>query len=450
MKSRYRLMIYAVVVMIFMLGYTSIAYADLDTVKQATVSIKSVCVIGDTTHTSSGSGFIVSPDGFVITNAHVVISNDIAVNVKIGDRTHNVKGILCYYDDILDIAVLKVQLGGLTYLELGDDSTLKLGQRLFAVGSPLVFTDILTDGIFSAYNEELGMIQHTCELSHGNSGGPLVTEDGVVMGVNTIVVAFPGESRYYFAIPSGIVKAVLEGVKGQYTLNEIKLDCEKIIEQSEEGGGGGGTQPPSTTPPSTTMPAPSEGNTNVSITTAYINQVLDDYPKGWMNYSSSSLLYSFDLPDFYGYEFSDDDTYIATGMEFFASYKNMDDPNLGAVPIVLLYIGIPEIETFDEFEQFVMGQFEADGFVMEPTFKLDNVLTSQPELVFDVYWFDGEAGSNYESLSRLTYFIREDGNDAAYYCLDFTFNNRTGDALNDITLPLIVQALWTFTTGGGA
>jgi len=371
--------------------------------------------------------------------------------VKIGGRTHSVGAKLCYLDDVIDVAILKIQLGGLDYLEMGDDTQLKLGERLFAVGSPLVFTDIFTDGIYSAYNEELGMLQHTAELSHGNSGGPLVTEEGVVMGVNTIVVAFPGESRYYFAIPITLVQAVLESVQYQDTIEELivycderlgPVDTEVPVEPYEPSDPYVPSEPYE--PDSTYVPA----DTYITVDPDMVNYYIDIYPEGWMTYSSSYYHYSFDLPDFFSYEFSSDEDFMYDGMEFFGSYDDYADPYFASVPIIMLYIGFPETESFYDFKQRIGSVFEDEGFIRDTSFEMENIITSQPGLEFDAYWYDGSAGSDYSSLSRATYFVRDKSIDNAFYAFDFTFNNLMGDDLDVITIPLMIQILWTFNTGG--
>jgi len=451
MKRKARLFIYPVLCMVLLFSLTSAVYADLEDVKQATVSIECICGTGDNAMISSGSGFLVSADGFVVTNAHVIISNNISVDVKIGGRTHSVGAKLCYLDDVIDVAILKIQLGGLDYLEMGDDTQLKLGERLFAVGSPLVFTDIFTDGIYSAYNEELGMLQHTAELSHGNSGGPLVTEEGVVMGVNTIVVAFPGESRYYFAIPITLVQAVLESVQYQDTIEELivycderlgPVDTEVPVEPYEPSDPYVPSEPYE--PDSTYVPA----DTYITVDPDMVNYYIDIYPEGWMTYSSSYYHYSFDLPDFFSYEFSSDEDFMYDGMEFFGSYDDYADPYFASVPIIMLYIGFPETESFYDFKQRIGSVFEDEGFIRDTSFEMENIITSQPGLEFDAYWYDGSAGSDYSSLSRATYFVRDKSIDNAFYAFDFTFNNLMGDDLDVITIPLMIQILWTFNTGG--
>lgn len=422
---------------ILFLGVASVAYADLEDVKQATVSIASYCPTSEGTLVSTGSGFLVSADGFIVTNAHVIISNDTTVDVKIGERTHTIIATIYYRDSFIDLAVLKVQLGGLDYLVFGDDSELKLGQRLFAVGSPLIFTDIFTDGIYSGYFEELGMIQHTAELSSGNSGGPLVTEDGVVVGVNTSVIQFPGESRYNFAIPISLVKAVLDGLFSQEYIYEIQVECADESAPVVE-------PPPIEEPYDTTPSTPDISG--LIVDGDYVTYVLLDYPTGWMEYSRAALHYYFDLPDFYSYEFTSVEEFELDGFEFFGSYNNYDDPYFAAVPMVSLYIGFPGSESFYKFKQRIEDMFEWDGFVKDRSFEIEDIETSQVGLEFDGYWFDGAAGSDYSALSRATYFIRDKDLDT-YYCLDFMFNTQMGDvALDEITIPLIIQILWTFST----
>lgn len=443
MKHRMRLFIYPVLCMIFLVSITSTAYADLEDVKRATVSIESICGTGDNTIISSGSGFLVSDDGFIVTNAHVIISNSITVDVKIGGRTHGVGAKLCYIDDVIDVAILKVQLAGLDYLEMGDDTELRLGERLFAVGSPLVFTDIFTDGIYSAYNEELGMLQHTAELSHGNSGGPLVTEEGVVMGVNTIVIAFPGESRYYFAIPINLVQSVLNSVQNQETIEEIFVYCDERLGPVDTEVPVEPYEPSDPyVPDDPYIPA----ETYITVDPDMVDYYLDIYPEGWMTYSSSNQHYSFDLPDFFSYEFTSDEDFMLDGLEFFGSYDDYADPYFASVPIIMLYIGFPESESFYKFKQRIGRVFEAEGFIRDRAFEIENIYTSQPGLEFDAYWYDGAYGSDFSSLSRATYFIRDKNIDNAYYCLDFSFNNLMGDDFGTITMPLVIQILWTFST----
>ena len=167
-----------------------------------------------------GSGIIISPDGYIVTNNHVV---DGAVNVKVtfDDRrvmTAKVVGT----DKLTDIAVIKVNAQNLPSLQWGDSSTLKPGQTVLAFGSPFgYFQDSVTRGIVSAVNRQNpysddarkpgGFIQTDAAINPGNSGGALVNARGELVGINTFIISNSGSfAGAGFAIPSQIAKATAE------------------------------------------------------------------------------------------------------------------------------------------------------------------------------------------------------------------------------------------------
>ena len=169
-----------------------------------------------------GSGFIVSKDGFIITNKHVVADEQATYKVLTNDKKEfNVEKI--YRDPLNDLAILKVNANNLKALSLGDSSKLKLGQMTIAVGTPLgEFTNTVTTGIvsglgrgitagspFEGFVEKLdNVIQTSAPISPGNSGGPLLNSSGQVIGINT-AIAQEG-SNIGFAIPSNVIKDLLE------------------------------------------------------------------------------------------------------------------------------------------------------------------------------------------------------------------------------------------------
>ncbi len=169
-----------------------------------------------------GSGFIVSGDGLVITNKHVVSNTEAAYKVLTNDKkTYDVEKI--YRDPLNDLAILKINATGLKPMELGDSSKLKLGQMAIAIGTPLgEFTNTVTKGIISGlgrgitagsayegYVEKLdNVIQTDAPINPGNSGGPLINSSGAAVGVNT-AVADSGQS-IGFAIPINVVKDLIE------------------------------------------------------------------------------------------------------------------------------------------------------------------------------------------------------------------------------------------------
>lgn len=168
--------------------------------------------------TSLGSGFIMSDDGYIITNNHVVKDAD-EVIVRLSDRREFVAEVIGT-DERSDVAVLKIEGKQLPTLKLGDSSNLKVGEWVLAIGSPFGFDHSVTQGIISAMGRSLPnenyvpFIQTDVAINPGNSGGPLFNLDGEVIGVNSQIYSrtggFMGMS---FAIPVNVVKDVYQQLK---------------------------------------------------------------------------------------------------------------------------------------------------------------------------------------------------------------------------------------------
>lgn len=166
----------------------------------------------------SGSGVILSEDGYILTNNHVISSADSSsfyqvsdaksIKVKIyGDDTEYSAEIIGT-DSQTDLAVLKIDKTGLTPAELGDSSSVQIGEFVLAIGNPYNLDYSITAGIISALNREMtventtyNVIQADCAINSGNSGGALVNGKGEVIGITTLKLAGDGIEGVSFAIP---------------------------------------------------------------------------------------------------------------------------------------------------------------------------------------------------------------------------------------------------------
>lgn len=177
------------------------------------------------TQIGGGSGFIISPDGYVITSNHVVADATADYTVILNPKHKHPAKVLSR-NPINDIAVLKIESKNLPCLELADSNKIQLGEEVVAVGNALgEFNDTLSAGIVSGLSRYItafggldhqmqnlrGLIQTDAAINPGNSGGPLVNMDGMVIGINTAMIM--GAQNIGFAIPINYVKKDLEEVK---------------------------------------------------------------------------------------------------------------------------------------------------------------------------------------------------------------------------------------------
>ena len=166
-----------------------------------------------------GSGFIISADGYIVTNNHV-INGATKVSVKLDDGT-TMPAKVIGHDAKTDIALLRVKADHLPYVELGNSDDVQPGQWVVAVGNPYGLGGTVTAGIISALGRDLhsgaynDFIQVDAPINHGNSGGPLITLDGKVIGVNSMIMSPNGGGSIGigFAIPSATVRSVVDQLR---------------------------------------------------------------------------------------------------------------------------------------------------------------------------------------------------------------------------------------------
>ncbi|MDC3208787.1 Do family serine endopeptidase [Pelagibacteraceae bacterium] len=186
---------------------------------------------------SLGSGFVISEDGFIVTNNHVV-ENASDIQVTFTDGT-KIEAELIAADAETDLALLKVDTNNLDYLEFGDSDTAKVGNWVMAIGNPHGLGGTVTAGIVSARGRMLGgryddFIQTDASINRGNSGGPLFDLDGKVIGVNSMIISPSGGSiGIGFAIPSNLAKNIIDQLKDTGEIERAWLGV-RIQEVTEE------------------------------------------------------------------------------------------------------------------------------------------------------------------------------------------------------------------------
>lgn len=191
-----------------------------------TVSPAVIAVSGE--GSGSGSGFIVTADGYAVTNSHVVGGRErLIAETNEGDRVHAV----CVGDDpATDLALLQLAAADLPFAPFGDSDAVRVGQLVIAIGSPLGLHSTVSTGVISALGRSMrgrdgrvidDVVQHAAPINPGNSGGPLVDSAGRVVGVNTAII--PMAQSLGFAIASNTTQWVVSELLGSGRVRRRKL-----------------------------------------------------------------------------------------------------------------------------------------------------------------------------------------------------------------------------------
>jgi serine protease Do len=193
---------------------------------------------------STGSGFILSADGYILTNAHVVDEAS-EVSVKLTDK-REFKAKVVGTDKRTDVALLKIEATGLPKVTIGDPEKLKVGEWVAAIGKPFGLENTITAGIVSAKGRELPnenlvpYIQTDVPINPGNSGGPLFNLKGEVVGVNSMIYSRTGGSMgLAFAIPIDVAINVTKQIqeKGRVTRSRIGVQIQEVSRETADAFG---------------------------------------------------------------------------------------------------------------------------------------------------------------------------------------------------------------------
>jgi len=194
--------------LILLILFPACSFADADKIfkenNKAVVVVTAYDSKGE--HISQGSGFIVRPDGAVVTNYHV-ISNAVDIKVKAGDKVLKVEGLL-HIDKENDLVILKAQGENLPVVKIGDIGRVNVGDKVYVISSPKGLKNTISDGILSGIREIEGtkkkILQITAPVSSGSSGGPVFNKNGEVIGIATFLIE--EAQNLNFAMPVNLIK----------------------------------------------------------------------------------------------------------------------------------------------------------------------------------------------------------------------------------------------------
>ena len=181
-----------------------------------------------------GTGFIVTQDGYILSNEHVTGSKYSKCYVTLENGNHY-DGTVVWSDSNIDLSIIKIEANNLKYVTLADSDSIKIGETVYAIGNPIgfEFRRTVTSGIISAKNRTIkleeeenssymtDLIQTDATINPGNSGGPLIYPNGQVIGINTVKIT--SAEGIGFAIPINIVKPIIESYKNTGDFQEAKI-----------------------------------------------------------------------------------------------------------------------------------------------------------------------------------------------------------------------------------
>jgi S1-C subfamily serine protease len=193
---------------------------------------------GQGEQTGAGSGVIIAPDGYILTNSHVVANAD-RMDVTLTEGL-TVSAELVGKDPATDLAVIRVNESGLPYATFGESGALRVGQLAIAIGNPLGFQSTVSTGVISALGRSMRsqdgrlideIVQHTAPLNPGNSGGPLVDTHGRIVGINTAIIR--GAQGLSFSVPADTARWVVTQI---LTQGRVRRGYLGVVAQRREIG----------------------------------------------------------------------------------------------------------------------------------------------------------------------------------------------------------------------
>lgn len=197
---------------------------------------------------SSGSGVIISQDGYIVTNFHVIEGSE-SIEVTLSDK-REYKASVVGYDTSTDLALLKIDTENLNYIQFADSDKLRVGEWVIAVGNPFNLESTVTAGIVSAKGRNINIlddayriesfIQTDAVINPGNSGGALVNTRSGLVGINSAIITKTGKYEgYSFAIPSNLVRKVVRDLRefGVVKRGILGINIENLTQQNANGSG---------------------------------------------------------------------------------------------------------------------------------------------------------------------------------------------------------------------